>query len=176
MCEICYQEADNAFQIAGALSAPPLQAILSAPPLDLDSDLVASSAPSAPPSVAIPFAPPLELDSDLVALGAPSALPSEAIPSALSLGCRFASRRFDGFDCYGYKLVPLCGIKDREVLMQWESTDQIIAYDLKQNLLVYNPVANTTWDMEAATFVESLASPSTHYKFTRKRKSSRLLA
>ncbi|KAF7144423.1 hypothetical protein RHSIM_Rhsim04G0208800 [Rhododendron simsii] len=70
----------------------------------------------------------------------------------------------DGFDYYGYELVSFCGFKDRVVLMLWESTDKTIAYDLKQNSIAYFPIPNKTWDMEAATFVESLASPPSHYK------------
>ncbi|KAF7145371.1 hypothetical protein RHSIM_Rhsim04G0208700 [Rhododendron simsii] len=65
------------------------------------------------------------------------------------------------------KLAPLWGIKDRVVIMQWESTrksHKTIAYDLKQNLLAYFPIPNNTWDVDAITFVESLGSPPSHYK------------
>ncbi|KAF7146779.1 hypothetical protein RHSIM_Rhsim04G0233100 [Rhododendron simsii] len=69
-----------------------------------------------------------------------------------------------GFDYYGYELVSLCSFEDRVVLMLWESTDKTIAYDVKQNSIAYFPIPNNTWDMEVATFVESLASPPSHYK------------
>ncbi|KAF7146575.1 hypothetical protein RHSIM_Rhsim04G0233500 [Rhododendron simsii] len=62
------QEADKAFQVARTPSAPPSQAIPSAPRLELDSDLVSLGAPSAPRSKAIPSAPPLKVDSILVTL------------------------------------------------------------------------------------------------------------
>ncbi|KAF7145778.1 hypothetical protein RHSIM_Rhsim04G0209000 [Rhododendron simsii] len=48
--------------------------------------------------------------------------------------------------------------------MLWESTEKTIAYDLKQNSIAYFPIPNKTWDMEGATFVESLASPPGHCK------------